>query len=136
MDTSSIYPQVRAVVADVLAIDEETIQPSGSLINDYGAESIDFLDLVYRLERECKVKIPRGQIEKDARGAMADDEFAENGRLTEAGMARVREYLAEVPAERIKDRMSVAEIPTLFTTETFCKLVLRAQERQESAASS
>lgn len=136
MDTSSIYPQVCAVVADVLAIDESKIKPEGSLIDDYGAESIDFLDLVYRLEREFKVKIPRGQIENDARGAMADEEFADNGRLTENGMARVREYLSEVPAERFRDRMSVAEIPTLFTVETFCKLVLRAQERQEQAASS
>ena len=136
MDTSNIFPQVRTVVADVLAIEESTIKPEGSLIDDYDAESIDFLDLVYRLEREFKVKIPRGQIEKDARGAMADAEFAENGRLTEKGMARVREYLSEVPQERFRDKMSVAEIPTLFTVDTFCKLVLRAQERQQPAASS
>ena len=103
MDTSSIFPQVRAVVADVLAVNESKVKPEGSLIDDYGAESIDFLDLVYRLEREFKVKIPRGQIEKDARGAMADEEFAENGRLTEKGMARVREYLSEVPARNVRE---------------------------------
>lgn len=136
MDTSSIYPQVRAIVADVLAINESKIQPEGSLIDDYGGESIDFLDLVYRLEREFKVKIPRGQIETEARGALADAEFADNGRLTEKGMARLKEYLSEVPADRFRTSMSVAEIPTLFTVETFCKLVLRAKERQEQAASS
>jgi len=136
MDTSSIYPRVKVIVADVLAIDESEVEPSGSLINDYGGESIDFLDLVYRLEREFKVKIPRGQIEKEARGALEDEAFAENGKLTEQGMVQLKEYLAEVPAERFKDGMSVAAIPTLFTVETFCRLVLRAQERQEQPASS
>ncbi|MGB3561896.1 MAG: acyl carrier protein [Thermoanaerobaculia bacterium] len=136
MDTSSIYPRVKVIVADVLAIDESEVEPDGSLINDYGGESIDFLDLVYRLEREFKVKIPRGQIEEEVRGALEDEAFAENGKLTEQGMAQLKEYLAEVPAERFKDGMSVAAIPTLFTVETFCKLVLRAQERQEQPASS
>ena len=136
MDTSSIYPQVKTIVADVLAIDEEEVRPDGSLLNDYGGESIDFLDLVYRLERQFKVKIPRGQIEKEARGAMEDAEFAENGRLTETGMVRLKEYLSEVPEDRFGDRMTVAEIPTLFTVETFCKLVLRAQERNTETASS
>ena len=65
MNTNSIYPQVRAIVADVLVVDEAEITPDGSLVDEYGAESIDFLDLVYRLEREFKVKIPRGKIEKD-----------------------------------------------------------------------
>ena len=136
MDTSSIYPRVKVIVADVLAIDESEVEPDGSLINDYGGESIDFLDLVYRLEREFKVKIPRGQIEKEARGALEDEAFAENGKLTEQGMVQLKEYLAEVPAERFEDGMSVAAIPTLFTVQTFCKLVLSAQERQEHPASS
>jgi acyl carrier protein len=136
MDTSSIYPRVKVIVADVLAIDESEVEPDGSLINDYGGESIDFLDLVYRLEREFKVKIPRGQIEKEARGALEDEAFAENGKLTEEGMVQLKEYLAEVPEERFKDGMSVVAIPTLFTVQTFCKLVLRAQERQEQPASS
>ena len=136
MDTSSVYPKIKVIVADVLAIDESEVRPEGSLIDDYGGESIDFLDLVFRLEREFKVKIPRGQIEKEARGALDDTEFAENGRLTEKGMVRLKEYLSEVPQDRFRNGMSVAEIPTLFTVETFCKLVRRAQEKNEQAASS
>ena len=67
---------------------------------------------------------------------MEDEAFAENGKLTEQGMTQLKEYLSEVPAERFKNGMSVAAIPTLFTVQTFCKLVLRAQERQEEPASS
>ena len=133
MDTETIYPQIKVILADVLALEEDEIEPKGSLINDYGAESIDLLDLLYRLEREFKVKIPRGQIEVEARGPLSEEEFEHKGRLTEAGMARLREFLAEVPADRFKDGMRASEIPTLFTPETFCKLVLRAQANAESA---
>jgi acyl carrier protein len=136
MNTDSIYPKVREITADVLAIEESEIERDGSLIDDYGAESIDFLDLVYRLEREFKVKIPRGQIEEDVRAAMGDGEFEKGGRLTEEGLAQLREYLSEVPEDRIEPNMPVNLIPTLFTTETFCKVVLRALEQSEQSAAS
>jgi acyl carrier protein len=129
MDTASIYPRVREIVADTLAIDESELKPDASLIDDYEAESIDFLDLVYRLEREFKVKIPRGQIEQDVRAALDGGTFEKRGRLTAVGMAKLREYLSEVPEERFRPGMPVNQIPTLFTTKTFCKLVVRARER-------
>jgi acyl carrier protein len=136
MDTSSVFPKVQEIVADVMAVDEDEVKPDSSLINDLGAESIDLLDLVFRLERGFKVKIPRGQIEKDARGDLPPEEFEQKGKVTEKGMAALREYLSEVPAERFSADMRVAEIPALFTVETFCKVVARAQESQGQAASS
>lgn len=129
MDTENIYPRVREIVADALAIDESELRPDASLIDEYDAESIDFLDLVYRLEREFKVKIPRGQIEQDVRAAMDDGAFEKRGRLTAVGMAKLREYLSEVPEDRFRPGMPVNQIPTLFTIETFCKLVLRARQQ-------
>jgi acyl carrier protein len=134
MDTDSIYPKVREIIADVLAMEEPDIDRDASLIDEYGAESIDFLDLVYRLEREFKVKIPRGQIEEDVRTAMADEDFEQGGRLTEQGLSQLREYLSEVPAERFVPNMPVNLIPTLFTSETFCKVVIRALEEREQTA--
>jgi len=136
MDTESIYPKVREIVADVLAIDESEIRSDASLIDEYDAESIDFLDLVYRLEREFKVKIPRGQIEEDVRDALEGGEFEEKGRLTDLGLTKLKEYLSEVPEDRFSPRMPVNQIPVLFTTQTFCKVVLRARDRGEHAAAS
>jgi acyl carrier protein len=135
MDTSSVFPKVQEIVADVMAVDEDEVKPDSSLINDLGAESIDLLDLVFRLERGFKVKIPRGQIEKDARGDLSPEEFELKGKVTEKGMIALREYLSEVPEERFKPEMRVAEIPALFTVETFCKVVVRAQEAQGQASS-
>lgn len=133
-DISTLFPKVSEIVADVLVIDKGEITPDSSLIKDLGAESIDFLDLVFRLERAFNVKIPRGQIEKDARGELSDEEFEKNGVLTEQGLAALKAYLSEVPADRFKDTMKVNEIPTLFTVTTLCKLVLNAQKKQTSSA--
>ena len=123
----SIYPKVGEIIADVLSIDIDKIQLNKSLVNDLGAESIDFLYLVFCLEREFKIKIPQGQIEERVRASLAEGEFDKAGIITSIGIAVLRNYLSEVPKERFKQSMKVGDIPTLFTVETFCKLVVNAK---------
>ena len=132
-EIQAVYPTVAKTIADALGMDDDEIELGQSLIEDLDAESIDFLDLVFRLERAFKMKIPRGKIVEDARGDMPESEFEENGVVTEAGMARLRAFLSEVPEERFSSPMKSADIPRLFTTETFCKLVVRAQKDAEAA---
>ena len=124
----AVYPKVAETMADALGCDVEDIEPDVSLIEGLDAESIDFLDMVFRLERAFKIKIPRGKIVENARGDLPESEFEQNGLVTEKGLAQLREYLSEVPAERFKTPMKVADIPRLFTPTTFCKLVVRAQK--------
>ena len=95
--------------------------------------SIDFLDMVFRLERAFKIKVPRGKIIEDVRGEMPVEEFEQGGVLTEKGLARLREYLSEIPADRFKLPMRVDQIARLYTPETFCKLVIRAQRAAQAA---
>jgi acyl carrier protein len=121
-------------MADALGCDVADIKPKVSLIEGLDAESIDFLDMVFRLERAFKIKIPRGKIVENARGDLPEAEFEQKGIVTERGLAQLRSYLAEVPADRFKTPMKVAEIPRLFTPETFCKLVIRAQREAPAAA--
>jgi len=127
-EVQAIYPKVAETIADALACDEDKVKPDASLINDLGAESIDFLDIVFRLERAFKVKIPRGKIVEEARGPLSEAEFESSGVVTEAGVARLKEFLSEVPADRIKAPLKSAEIPRLFTVETFAKMVIRQQK--------
>ncbi|HET8874928.1 MAG TPA: phosphopantetheine-binding protein [Casimicrobiaceae bacterium] len=124
----AVYPKVAETMADALGCDVEDIEPDVSLIEGLDAESIDFLDMVFRLERAFKVKIPRGKIVENARGDLPESEFEQNGIVTEKGLAQLRDYLSEVPADRFKTPMKVADIPRLFTPTTFCKLVVRAQK--------
>jgi acyl carrier protein len=133
-EVDAVYPTVAKTIADALGCELDEVKPDASLINDLGAESIDFLDLVFRLERAFKVKIPRGKIVEDARGDLPEAEFEHKGVVTEAGMATLRAFLSEVPPERIKAPLKVADIPRLFTPATFAKLVVRAQRAQGAAA--
>lgn len=134
MNVADVYPKVRQIVADVLVIDEDEVSLNSRLIADLGAESIDFLDLVFQLEKEFKIKIPRGQLEKNARGDLAEDEFEKGGVITEQGLHSLKTYLSEIPAEQFKANMKVNEIPMLFTVETFCKLIVAAGQSVETTA--
>jgi acyl carrier protein len=132
-EIDAVFPKVAETMADALGCDVEDIKPKVSLIEGLDAESIDFLDMVFRLERAFKIKIPRGKIVENARGDLPEAEFEQKGIVTEKGLAQLREYLSEVPAERFKTPLKAADIPRLFTPETFCKLVIRAQREQPAA---
>lgn len=133
MNTETVYPKVREIIADVLVIEEDEIALTSRLITDLGAESIDFLDLVFQLEKEFSIKIPRGQLEKNARGDLSEDEFEKGGVLTQKGLQALKNYLSEVPEDQFKPNLRINEIPTLFTVETFCKLIVNAVNEKNPA---
>ena len=133
-EIAAIFPKVADTMADALGCDVEKVKPDASLINDLGVESIDFLDIVFRLERAFKVKIPRGKIVEEARGALSEAEFEKGGVVTDAGVERLRTFLSEVPADRFKLPLKVADIPRLFTAETFAKMVIRQQKAAAAAS--
>lgn len=130
MDVQSVYPKVAEIIADVLVVEESEVALNKRLIDDLGAESIDFLDLIFQLEKSFDVKIPRGQVEKQARGNLTEEEFEQGGVLTDKGLEALQAYLSEIPAEDFKAGLKVNEIPTLFTVETICKLVVSAKASQ------
>jgi acyl carrier protein len=133
-EIAALFPKVAEIIADAIGCDVEKVKPDSSLIDDLGAESIDFVDIVFRLQRQFKVKIPRGKIVEEARGSLSEAEFEKAGVVSEAGVARLRAFLSEVPPARFKSPLNVADIPRLFTVETFCKLVIRQQQAAPAPA--
>ena len=118
-----IEDNVRAIVAESLAIPASDVPPDVSLIGELGAESLDFLDIVFKLERTYGIQVTRGELERAARGDMSDDEFAPGGAISEAGLARLRELMPEV-ADQIKPGLHPGQILSLFTVQTFVHLVV------------
>jgi len=133
-EIQAVFPKVAETMADALGCDVDQVKLDVSLIEGLDAESIDFLDMVFRLERAFKIKIPRGKIIENARGDMPESEFEQKGVLTLAGLAQLKSYLSEIPPERFGNPMKVADIPRLFTPETFCKLVIHAQREAKAPA--
>jgi len=117
-----IYGTVRQCVAEVLSIDPAKVNPHASLIEELGAESIDFLDLIFRLETAYSIKIPRDGIRLAAQDGLSNG-FDHAGVVTDAGLERLRVLMPEVDAARLSSGLRSHQIPSLFSPETFVRLV-------------
>src|SRR3954468_14293952 len=84
-----IYSKVSATLVEALNVDEDEITPESTLQGDLGAESIDFLDIVFRLEREFGIKIPRGELFPESI-FQGDPDFVQDGRVTPRGMTELK----------------------------------------------
>ena len=124
MNIETVYPKVRAILAETLAIDVNNIVLDNSLTNDLGIESIDFIELIYELELAFDIQIPQGYLKQRLRGSLTPEEFEQDGKLTTAGVACLKENLSEIPDALFPPVIALNDIPTLFTVETLCKIVL------------
>jgi acyl carrier protein len=119
-------------VAEALARPAAGVQVTSILMEELGAESLDFLDIVFKLERTFGIQITRGEMEALARGDMSDVEFAPGGVISEAGLARLRQIIPEA-ADRIRPGLRPVQILSLFTVRTFVRMV-EAKRAQGSVA--
>lgn len=132
---TQIMDKVRACFADALGLDLEEVLPESRVIGDLGAESLDFLDIAFRLERAFDIRIPRGGVEAASKEGMADGETYEvNGVLTEAALKRLAEHMPEVPAAEFKAGLKVSEVATLFRVATFYNIVIKLQEEKKKSS--
>jgi len=115
--------KVRDIIADALYLEKDEVTKEASLMKDLGAESIDFLDIVFRLEKEFGIKIPKGEIERRAKGSLSDVEFAVDGKLTDKAIAQLRKRMPEVSPDKLVPGLLVRDIPALFTVATFAAMV-------------
>src|SRR5437899_8372383 len=109
-----IYDKGSATLVEALNVDEEEIKPTSTLQGDLGAESIDFLDLVFRLEREFVIKIPRGELFPES-VFQGDPEFVQEGRVTEKGLGELRSRMPYANLARFDHARKPSRIPELFT---------------------
>ncbi|HJT76888.1 MAG TPA: acyl carrier protein [Gemmataceae bacterium] len=111
-----IYAKVSATLVEALNVDEDEISPASTLQGDLGAESIDFLDIVFRLEREFGIKIPRGELFPESI-FQGDPEFVQNGRVTEKGLQELRARMPFADLGDFEANPQVSRISDLFTVE-------------------
>src|SRR5436309_4762461 len=117
-----IYSKVSATLVEALNVDEDDITPESTLQGDLGAESIDFLDIVFRLEREFGIKIPRGELFPESI-FQGDPEFVQDGRVTEKGIAELRTRMPYADLSRFEANPEVTAIGDLFTVDLITRYV-------------
>jgi acyl carrier protein len=123
MSNAEISEATRKIVAEALGRDDADVKLDSILMTDLGAESLDFLDIVFRLEREFDIQITRGEMERASRGDMTADEFAPGGVISERGLERLRELMPEAK-DRIQPGLRPSTILTLFSVQTFANMVI------------
>lgn len=114
--TDEIYGKVKETLVDALGVDDDECTPDATLVGDLGAESIDFLDIVFRLEKNFNVKIPRGELFPESL-ASADSSFVEDGMITEAGITELRNRMPHADVDKLAADPKVEHIQDLFTVQ-------------------
>jgi acyl carrier protein len=117
-----IYKKVSNTLVTALNVDEDEIQPGARLQNDLGAESIDFLDIVFRLEREFNIKIPRGELFPESI-FQGDPDMVQDGKVTPKGLAELRSRMPYADLSKFEKNPQVSAIGDLFTVELITKYV-------------
>ena len=117
-----ILGKILEILDKALGIDEEEFTASATLVGDLGAESIDFLDIVFNLEKEFDIKIKGGELFPENLAAEGDG-LAIDGYVTEAGLAKLRERLPHADLDAFSDDPKVENIQDLFTVDMLVKFV-------------
>jgi len=117
-----IYTKVSATLVEALNVDEDDINPASTLQGDLGAESIDFLDIVFRLEREFGIKIPRGELFPESI-FQGDPEFVQDGRVTPKGLEELRTRMPFADLSRFEAAPEVSNLSDLFTVDLITRYI-------------
>jgi len=112
--SDEIYGKVARVLVESLSVDEGDVTPTATLQGDLGAESIDFLDIVFRLEREFGIRIPRGELFPES-VFQGDPDFVRDGRVTEQGMRELRSQMPYADLSVFDQDRRLTAVPDLFT---------------------
>ena len=120
-DKDEIFGKVKECLVEALGVEEDDVKPDASLTGDLGAESIDFLDIVFRLEKAFNIKIPRGDLFPE--NILSSPEFVKEGKLTPQGVEELKRRMPHADLSEFEKSPNVAELPNLFTVNMIVKYV-------------
>jgi acyl carrier protein len=106
--------RVARVLVEALNVDEDEVRPTATLQGHLGAESIDFLDIVFRLEREFGIKIPRGELFPESI-FQSDPDLVRDGKVTDRGMVELRSRMPYADLDHFDHDRRLGAVPDLFT---------------------
>ena len=115
-----IYEKVQATLVDALGVDDEDVKPDAMLFADLGAESIDLLDIVFRLERNFGIKIPRGELFPEN---VSDPDMVEGGKLTPKGLDEIKQRMPYADLTEFSTNPEVDRLFDLYTVDMLVKYV-------------
>jgi acyl carrier protein len=123
MDREQVFEQVKTVMVDALGVDDDEVTQEATLMGDLGAESIDFLDIVFRLEKAFGIKIPREEL-FPAETLMSNPEFVANGKMTAKGLAELKARMPHTDISEFEKNPDLSKFSDLFTVGMIVNFVM------------
>ena len=121
---NEIATAVMSAVEEALGLDADEAAGDATLLDDLGAESIDLLDILFRIERALGVKIQASQLHEHIQGGIPDEEFGdENEIITEAGLAQLKRVMPQIDTDELAGNLQATKVMGLFTVDNLIDLV-------------
>jgi len=121
MTYDEIYDRIKEELIDALGVDDDEVTPEATVMGDLGAESIDFLDIIFRLEKAFDIKVPREELYPD--NLLNNDEYVSDGKVTHVGMDQLKAAMPHVDFSEFENDPDVNKISDLFTVDSIVKFV-------------
>ncbi len=116
-----VFEKVQEALIEALGVDDDEVTPEATLVGDLGAESIDFLDIVFRLEKAFEIKIPRGELFPE--DVWTNAEYVQDGKVTESGLEELRRRMPFANLDEFAKNPVVQEFGSLLTVADMCRFV-------------
>jgi acyl carrier protein len=116
-----VFAKVREALVEALAVEDDDVTPEATMVGDLGAESIDFLDIVYRLEKGFNISISRGELFPD--DILTNAEYVSDGKVTAAGLAQLKQRMPFADLSKFEQNPLVQDFGNLLTVQDLCNYV-------------
>ena len=123
MSQTDTLSAVQEAVVGALGVSEEEAAPDATLMDDLGAESIDLLDILFRIERSTGVKIQASDLSEYMQGGIPDDEFAENEIITEKGLEQLKKVMPQIDEDSLRGNLHAENVIKHFTVQNLADMV-------------
>ena len=116
-----VFEKVKSALVDALGVDDEEVTPTATMVGDLGAESIDFLDIVFRLERAFGIEIPRSELFPE--DILTNAEYVQDGKVTQTGLAELKSRMPFADLSRFEANPQVQDFGNLLTVSDLCRYI-------------
>lgn len=118
---AEVFDKVRTCLVDALGVDEEEVTPEATMVGDLGAESIDFLDIVFRLEKTFSIKIPRGELFPE--DILSNAQYVNDGKLSAAGIEELKKRMPFADLSKFEADPRVTNFGNMLTVQDLVNYV-------------
>jgi acyl carrier protein len=125
MDTRDVETRLRALVADCLAVNQDKVLRESRLTDDLGADSLDFIDLLFGIEKEFGIKVRESELDFLSRLDFSSPDVMRGGYLTAATVERLKDWLPSLREVKDPGKVRPAALFSMITVETLCVLIQR-----------